>query len=404
MKRLFFNTLFAVLFLWLAIGSCREKSEYVSSYFKNLPESELGYAGTFKAFWTFMDCNYPIWDYEASNGLNWDDIYTQYLPKFEEFDYRKNQVSDDELKCLYSEILSRLHDGHMMFGIKNRSNGINWPIYLNPSMTRNESERLDYNVPGPSIDNLSYYDDQFHNTLGSDSSYWGRIIDNIVYFHISGHANDTIKKRREWQQYYSKVKELYENNSLKGAIIDLRNFQGGATYNFHYLLGALQPIKPLSGYHRIGLVRAKSGLGRYDYCPNVAMMYPIDSAYQLNITDVPIVVLSNCMTGSLGERVCYASKQLKNCCVIGMRTWGGLSPLDNDSDRIKYRILGNEKLDNVSLYVSIPSAAFLTEKGEILEGKGVTPDIEVALDLDEYKLTGRDTQLERALEFIRTGK
>ena len=34
----------------------------------------------------------------------------------------------------------------------------------------------------------------------------------------------------------------------------------------------------------------------------------------------------------------------------------------------------------------------------------IVPDIEVELDLEEYESTGRDTQLERAIEFIRKGK
>jgi C-terminal processing protease CtpA/Prc len=39
-----------------------------------------------------------------------------------------------------------------------------------------------------------------------------------------------------------------------------------------------------------------------------------------------------------------------------------------------------------------------------LEGIGVTPDIEVDLDVRQLDLTGKDTQLDRALEFIRNGK
>ena len=33
----------------------------------------------------------------------------------------------------------------------------------------------------------------------------------------------------------------------------------------------------------------------------------------------------------------------------------------------------------------------------------ITPDIEVALDAQLFSTTGRDTQLDRALQFIRTG-
>ena len=52
--------------------------------------------------------------------------------------------------------------------------------------------------------------------------------------------------------------------------------------------------------------------------------------------------------------------------------------------------------------MTIPSCAFFTLDGQILEGIGVTPDIEVAFDEELYRQTGRDTQLERALEYIRS--
>lgn len=39
-----------------------------------------------------------------------------------------------------------------------------------------------------------------------------------------------------------------------------------------------------------------------------------------------------------------------------------------------------------------------------IEGKGITPDIEVPFDHTLYNETRRDSQFERALEYIRTGK
>ena len=46
----------------------------------------------------------------------------------------------------------------------------------------------------------------------------------------------------------------------------------------------------------------------------------------------------------------------------------------------------------------------LTLDGKIIESEGLTPDIEVDLDIDQFKANGRDTQLDRALQFIRTGQ
>ena len=46
----------------------------------------------------------------------------------------------------------------------------------------------------------------------------------------------------------------------------------------------------------------------------------------------------------------------------------------------------------------------VTKEGQILEGVGLTPDIEVDFDVTLYKSTGRDTQLERALQYCTTGQ
>ena len=46
----------------------------------------------------------------------------------------------------------------------------------------------------------------------------------------------------------------------------------------------------------------------------------------------------------------------------------------------------------------------LSQEGKVMEGYGVTPDIELPLDFAAWnKGSGPDNQLERALSLIRTG-
>jgi C-terminal processing protease CtpA/Prc len=59
--------------------------------------------------------------------------------------------------------------------------------------------------------------------------------------------------------------------------------------------------------------------------------------------------------------------------------------------------------DETPFWAYIPVDVTVSKEG-ILEGIGVTPDIEVQLDRDLLETTGRDSQLERALEYIRTGR
>ncbi|MBQ8152371.1 MAG: hypothetical protein IJ069_01650 [Prevotella sp.] len=51
-----------------------------------------------------------------------------------------------------------------------------------------------------------------------------------------------------------------------------------------------------------------------------------------------------------------------------------------------------------------PGIAGGNHRDRSLEGIGIEPDIEVDFDQKAYSATGRDSQLDRALEYIRTGK
>jgi len=127
----------------LALTSCRPQSDDLLSYGQNdvqaFYDANNSFAGEFKTFWTAINENYGIWDYEESFGTDWDAVYRTYLPKFEELDKRKNKVTDDELKDLYQQITDTLHDGHLSMAIKNLHTGKY--INLNPNTRRVERER-----------------------------------------------------------------------------------------------------------------------------------------------------------------------------------------------------------------------------------------------------------------------
>ena len=55
------------------------------------------------------------------------------------------------------------------------------------------------------------------------------------------------------------------------------------------------------------------------------------------------------------------------------------------------------------VYVYLPMCASFSMDKKSYEGVGVEPDIEVDFDKDLFTATGRDTQLERALQYIETG-
>ena len=119
----------------------------------------------------------------------------------------------------------------------------------------------------------------------------------------------------------------------------------------------------------------------------------------------PIVVLCNCSSVSMAEQTSLAAKLLANGTLIGTRTWGALSALAG-SDDYSNNYAGYVGEDGkTSVFCYIPQEVAITQDGKILEGYGVTPDIEVPLDFDAWMSgNGPDSQLDRALQFIRTGK
>lgn len=401
-------SIICILFLF-ALNACRDRDDSFYGYFDRPTSSDTTYVGQFKTIWTFLDCKYPIWDYEETYGLNWDEVYKKHLPKFEELDRRYNTVKNNELKSLYSEILKPFHDGHLSLTIcapYDTTHIGEFPFQnfctVQPQVDRNSETRVDYNYNWTTTaENLNYYKSQIKEIHVKNYVYdfYGIFFNDIIYYKLHSIDPDS-NGSKLWKELYTDIKKMYDNKSLKGIIIDMRHFRGGNSKLFHYFIGALQPINTTFGCHRVGWLRYKFGSGRHDYSPKTPMLYPVDKEYQLNITDVPIIVLSNCNTASLGEIICLAAQSMNNGYVIGMRTYGALGSLSKEEKVKKNPYL----IETPYFQLQVTNTAFFNDNGEILDGKGVTPDIEVLLDTLEHKTTGRDTQLERALEFIRTGK
>jgi C-terminal processing protease CtpA/Prc len=97
-------------------------------------------------------------------------------------------------------------------------------------------------------------------------------------------------------------------------------------------------------------------------------------------------------------------QSLPNGTFIGKRTHGGLCSLVTEPS-VYYQnyagVIGQMNVTPVFLY--IPHMVTMTQDKQILEGVGLTPDIEVDFNVSLYTSTGRDTQLERALQYITNG-
>lgn len=203
-----------------------------------------------------------------------------------------------------------------------------------------------------------------------------------------------------WKRWFDKVQELHKAGKLKGVIIDVRNNTGGSTNDYQYVLGALLP----SGGHQVASARFKTGVGRYDYSPITPQMMKTFKDEHAVITE-PIVVMGNCHSVSMAEVTCLGAKLIDNAHVLGMRTHGGMCLLMSDPAAYSVNYASSVGIrQQTSFYAYIPADVTISNQGGILEGVGVTPDIEVQLDQQLLETSGRDSQLERALQYIRTGK
>ena len=251
--------------------------------------------------------------------------------------------------------------------------------------------------------------------------YFALLKGNIAYFHVnsfrmSKYLNDTYAKetfnisdpvtnyhiqqiRDVWQTWFNTVQQLHHNGTLGGVILDVRSNLGGSTDDFQYLVGSLLP----SGGLNIGYQRYKRGTARYDYSPMMEATALTMSTPHETITE-PVAILTNCFSISMSEMSTLAVKTMPKGKVIGKRTWGGLCPLAGNEYNT-YNYAGRIGVEGqTAVYGYVPMLAAFTLEGKLIEGEGIAPDIEVPFDVDLYEATGQDSQLDRALHYIRTGQ
>ena len=225
---------------------------------------------------------------------------------------------------------------------------------------------------------------------------------NDLYFEkfFSGSKHDTevaTRVKDVYNAWFGAIQRLHKQKQLKGVVIDLRSNGGGMVYDSNYVLGSLAP----QGGIQYGYARFKRGAGRYDYSPLMPQSASTMADEHEIIDDVPITILINCWSVSMSEMTSLCAKQLPNARLIGTRSWGGLCALAGQEE-FSVNYAGHIGVKHQTpVYVYLPMVAIHDMNKKVLEGYGVEPDIEVSLDaknLDKY-----DTQLERALDYIRTG-
>ncbi len=192
---------------------------------------------------------------------------------------------------------------------------------------------------------------------------------NIAYINLSSFASDTTSLLR------THLNDLLKNNP-KGIILDLRNNGGG------YLDTA---VDVLSQFIKEGVVLIE------EYGDGSQQTYEANGNGLATDPSLPIVVLVNEGSASASEITAGAIQDLKRGILIGAKTYGKGSvqqwtTLLNDAGAIRVTV-----------------ARWLTPNGRQINGVGLEPDIPVELTVEDFD-AGRDPQLDRAIEYITTGK
>lgn len=406
------------------------------------------YSQQFETVWAGMDQGYVFWDRDT---VDWDKRYEEFKPIFAEFDSRpaNRPVTIYEYYAAYEGLFEGLLDHHLtgiFYSPKGTPHGQcqayvrpgknDYEHPTNPIDERNKQLKVlrKKAIPGTLIE---YNPNTTYNIPGSyfcliEGAKEGEMIAyfrftdfNMVEMHQkyeygSGAYPDAVSAQAPAKAFYgpryhegiSMEGASYANNdSVVGIIIDLRGNGGGSVADLAPIIGSLAQTPTLIGYTRV-----KEGYGRLDYSEWSESWIDCPRTKHLK-TPKPIVVLSDVYSGSCAELATMLIKSLPNGTFIGERTYGAVGGLYAGNASNVYHDLyysgcfgdpdyyenGPDPYKNdFSFYVYTSTFHMVDNNHGDVEGVGVQPDIEVLYNRSKLD-QGTDTQLDRAIRFIRVG-
>ncbi len=393
-----------VLLVSTLLFACREENPAVLN-----PHDETLFStwdDVFESFWNGMNYSYAFWDVDPTD---WDAVYREYKPRFQDLKFYNSQDSMTVIE-LFTEMTENLIDHHFVLSIKDENGQIREQIYPGYQEVK-EREYYHFFTEEDLVNTINTNEKKgrikdFKYGYSEDMTIYSYSIDNnIVYLGLSAFRILSNLDNPDVSETLLNFYNLIETVSdLKGIVIDTRANGGGYLADIYYILSPLvsQPIT-------FGYTRTKNGMGRLDYTPwSPIILYPASSAkddesilqlqIKRDIEKIPIVALADINSVSMGEITPMAICAFPNGCLIGERTWGGHGPLNgffNDSYAGTF--------ENAAFQVYTSTSLTKNLDGNIYEGIGLTPDIEALYNETEF-LNGNDTQLERAIQYINTGK
>lgn len=406
------------------------------------PSNQMDYrlpSEQFLSIWNSMNTNYAMWDLEKKD---WGSVKEEFLPEFLALDdsvRAGDKISTAHLKKLYTDILGGLTDHHSFFMVKNiwaSDEEINTlTVYPSKIELRKRDYFHDRHIRSGWMSLFLQYE-SFGDRYGihswedltmvawlrklesegraADIKYGsvedvitvvsGLIDGDIPYIHISDFSLTQLMELAQqdgasqdvldaWGAYVSFKKNVLELDKVKGVIVDVRENGGGYLNDEFYLLGLLFD-KPV----QMGWSRHKSGLGRYDYSPWIPHIFSPGPEHRAIAG--PVVIVADLYSCSMAEISTMIVKAMPNGCFIGERTFGAHGVISSDFEEYYSGGFGDAGGNH---YAYLSTRVVKDFNGDILEGTGVVPDIEMSYAEGTFK-NGEDSWLTRAVEYINTGK
>jgi carboxyl-terminal processing protease len=323
----------------LSLSSCEKL------YFE--PEPENNPEALFEDLWSTFNTDYASF---GVRGVNWQEVYDTYRPQV------TSETSEEELAEIFRQVLRTLDDGHVSLIVPDQEIFRSNKIY---------DEQTGLELFDLGLIKSGYMNNEYEGGGDNWNTYgW---IGDIGYLHILG-FRENLLEMNDILDYF---------NSARGLVFDLRANGGG---DFTY---AFTEFGRLTEEERfVFRSRTKTGPGPSDYTEWYNWSLTPSGPY----FDKPIVLLTDRLTISAGERAVMVLKSLPNITHLGDTTNGAFATK-----------LGKE-LANGWDY-SIVSQQLEYRDGVDYEGTGMPPDIVMKNTLDQIN-QGQDKILEEALRII----
>ncbi len=315
------------------------------TYFEAEPENNP--EALFENFWNTFNDDYASFQVK---GINWQQVYNEYRPQV------SSETTDEELTEILYQLIRVLDDGHVSLTVPGKE------IYYS---NRIYGEEIGSELFDLELIKTKYMNNEYTESGHTFNNYgW---IGNMGYLHIEAFA-DNILEMNDILDYFK---------SAEGLVFDLRaNIGGDFTY-------AMTEFTRLTNEERlIFSSRTKTGKGVEDYTDWYDWKLKPAGPY----FDKPIVLLTDRLTISAGERATMILKALPNVTHMGDTTNGAAATK-----------IGKE-LANGWDY-SLVSQQLKFRDGIDYEGTGLPPDIYIK-NTEEEIANGQDKVLEAALDIL----